>query len=141
MKSLGGAKTSHMHRHAKSTIEKTPENNIIHSGTNDISNKDADPEKNSGRYYKPIKRKKEGGSNVIISGLVPRKRYLNIKLRNVDNRLRDYCRNRMLTFLKHDNINAKTHCNKISDLHLNSKGVSLFNENFVNLLNTLDSEN
>ena len=46
----------------------------------------------------------------------------------------------MQTFLKHGNINAKIHCN-ISDLHLNSKGVSLFNENFVNLLNPLDSEN
>ena len=33
-----------------------------------------------------------------------------------------------------------THCN-IHGLHLNSKRVSLFNENFVNLLNTLDSEN
>ena len=29
----------------------------------------------------------------------------------------------------------------ISGLHLNNKGVSLFNENFVNLLNILDSEN
>ena len=86
-------------------------------------------------------KERKGGRNVIISGLVPRKGYLNTKLRNVNNRLRDCCRNRMLTFLKHDNINAKTHCNKISDLHLNNKGASLFNENFVNLLNTLDSEN
>ena len=38
------AKTSHMHWHAKSTIEKKPENVIIHCGTNDIS-KDTDPEK------------------------------------------------------------------------------------------------
>ena len=45
----------------------------------------------------------------------------------------------MLTFLTHDNINAKTHCN-ISGLHLHSKGVPLFNENFVSLLNTLDSK-
>ena len=80
------------------------------------------------------------GRNVIISGLVPRNGYLNAKVRNVNNRLRDYCRNRMLTFLKHDNINHKTHCN-ISGLHLKSKGMSLFNENFVSLLNTPDSEN
>ena len=33
-----------MHWHAKSTIEKKPENVIIHCGTNDIS-KDTDPEK------------------------------------------------------------------------------------------------
>ena len=46
----------------------------------------------------------------------------------------------MLTFLKHDNINAKTHCNT-SGLHLHSKRVKLFNEKFVSLLNTLDSEN
>ena len=45
--------------------------------------------------------------------------------------LRNYCRNHMLTFPKHGNIHAKTHCN-ISGLDLNSKGVSLFNENLVN---------
>ena len=75
----------------------------------------------------------------MISGLVPRKRYLNVKVRNLINRLRDYCRNSMLTFLKHDNIYAKTYCN-ISGLHLNSQKVSLFNEIFVNVLNTLDLE-
>ena len=40
----------------------------------------------------------ENGSNFIISGLVPRKWYFNVKVRNVNNRLHDYCRNRMLTF-------------------------------------------
>ena len=54
MKSFKGAKTSHIHWYAKPTIEKTPENITIHCGTNDI-NKDTDPEKNSGRYYKAIK--------------------------------------------------------------------------------------
>ena len=49
----------------------------------------------------------ESGSNVIISGLVPRKEYLNAKVRNVNNMLLDYCGNHMLTFLKHDNMNAK----------------------------------
>ena len=46
----------------------------------------------------------------------------------------------MLNFFKHSNINAKTQCG-ISGQHLNSKRVSPFNENFVSLLNTLDSEN
>ena len=45
----------------------------------------------------------------------------------------------MLNFPKYGNINAQTHCN-ISGLHLNKKGVSAFNENSVNLLNTLDLE-
>ena len=44
MKSFRGAKTSHMHWHLKPTLEKNPENIIIHCGTNDIS-VDAYPEK------------------------------------------------------------------------------------------------
>ena len=140
MKSFRGAKTSHMHWNAKPTIEKTPENIMIHCSTNDIS-KDADPEKIEANIINLSKSlSEESVSNVIISGLVPREVYLNTKARNVNNWLRDYCRNRMLTFLNHDNINAKTHC-KISFLHLNSKRVSLFNENFVSLLNPLDLEN
>ena len=135
VKSFRGAKTSHMHWYAKPTIEKKPENIIIHCGTNDIS-KDTDPEKIATDIINLSKSvSQESGSNVIISGLVPRKGYLNAKVRNINNRLRDYCGNRMLTLLKHDNINAKTHCN-ICGLNLSSKGVPLLNENFVSLLNT-----
>ena len=140
VKSFRGLKTSHMHWHPKPTIEKNPENIIIHCDTNDIS-KDADPEKIPADIKNLSKSFcEESGSNVIISGLVPRKGCLNAKVRNVNNRLRDYCRNCILTFFKHDNINSKTHCN-ISGLHLNSNGVSLCNEKFVSLLNTLDLEN
>ena len=139
VKSFRGTKTSHMHRHAKPTIKK-PENIIIHCGTNDIS-KDKDPEKIAADIINLSKSvSEECGSNVFISGLVPRKGYLNAKVRNVNNRPRDYCRYRILSFLKQDNTNAKTHCN-LPGLPLNSKRASLFNENFVSLLNTLDSEN
>ena len=129
-----------MHWHAKSNIEKNPENIIIHCGTNDIS-KDAGPEKIAADIINPSKSvSEESESNVIISGLLPYKGNLNAKVRNVNNRLRNYCRNYMLNFLKNGNINAKAHCN-ISGLQLNRKRVSLFNENFVNLVNTIDSEN
>ena len=77
------------------------------SKSKDIS-KDADPEKIAADIINLSKSvSEESGSNVIISGLVPRKEYLNAKVRNVNNMLRDYCRNRMLTFLKHGKINAK----------------------------------
>ena len=135
VKSFRRAKTSHMHWYAKPTIEKKPENIIIHCGTNDIS-KDTDPEKIPTDIINLSKSiSQESGSNVIISGLVPRKGYLNAKVRNTNNRLRDYCGNHMLTPLKHDNINAETHCN-ICGLHLSSNGVPLLNGNFVSLLNT-----
>ena len=140
VKPFRGAKTSHMHWHAKPTIEKNPEDIIIHCDTNDIS-KDADPEKIAADIKNISKSfSEESESNIIISGLVPRKGYLKAKVRNVNNTLCDYCRNCILTFLRHDNINAKSHCN-ITGLHLNTNGVSLFNESFVSLFNTLDSEN
>ena len=140
VESFRRAKKNHMHWHAKPTIEKKPENIIILCGTNDIS-KDMDPEKIEIDFPNLSKSvSEESGSNVIISGLVPCKGYLNTKVRNMNNRLCDYCGNRISTSFKHDDINAKTHCN-ISDLHLNSKRVSLFNENSLSLLNTLDSEN
>ena len=87
--------------HAKSTIKKKPENIIIHHGTNDIS-KVEDPEKIAADIINLSKSVSESnGSNVIISVLVPRKGYLIAKVRNVNNRICDYCRNRMLTFLKY----------------------------------------
>ena len=43
-KSFRGAAMSHMHWYPKPTIEKNPENIIIHCRTNDIS-KDTDPVK------------------------------------------------------------------------------------------------
>ena len=68
-------------------------------------------------------------AEVFILGLVPRGGYVNAMVRNVNNRLPDYCSNRYVN-----------HCN-MSGLHLTSKRVSLFDENYLmkNLLNTLDS--
>ena len=87
VKSFRGAETSQMHLHAKPTIEKNPENIIIHCSTNDTS-KGADPEKIAADVINLSKSiSEETGSNVIISGLFPRKEHLNEKVRNVNNML------------------------------------------------------
>ena len=58
--------------------KKNPENIIIHCGTNDIS-KDADQKKIVADIMNLSKSVSEkSGSNVIISGLVPRKEYVNV---------------------------------------------------------------
>ena len=57
--------------------KKTPENIIIYCGTNNIS-KDADKEKIATDIINLSKLvSEESGSNVIISGVVPRKEYVN----------------------------------------------------------------
>lgn len=113
-----------------------PENILINWGNND-TRKDVDPEKIAANIKNLSKSVSEGiGINVVISNLVPCAGYMKEKVRSVNNMLRDYCKTRILTFLKHENINAKSHCN-ISGLHLNRKYVPLFNENFQSLSNTL----
>ena len=129
---------SRMLWHAKPTIEKKSEIVITHCGNNDIS-KDADLEKILADIINLSKSVSEE-SDAIISALVQRKGCLNAEIKIVKNRLPDYCGNHMLISVKHDNIHAKTHCND-SGLHFSSKGVSLFNQNFVSLFNTLNSEN
>ena len=58
--------------------KKIPENIIIHCGTNDIS-KDVDQEKIAADIKNLSKQvNEEIGRNVIISGLVPRKEYINV---------------------------------------------------------------
>ena len=42
--------------------------------------------------------REESESNETVSGLVPHKGYLKAKVRNVNNRPHDYCRNRVSRF-------------------------------------------
>ena len=72
-----------------------------------------------------------------MSEIVPRKEYLNEKVGSINDLLKIYCKN--MIFLSHDNINAKEHC-KSRGLHLNSRGESIFFDNYTKLLDNLDSE-
>ena len=65
-----------MQWHTKPIIDKKPENISIHCGTNDIA---ADIINLSESVSE------ESTSNVITSGLVPRKGYLNAKVRDINN--------------------------------------------------------
>ena len=73
VKSFREVKTSYMYWHAKPT-----KHYYSLCGTYDIS-KDADQEKIAADIMNPSKSvSEESGSNVIISGLVPRKDYVNV---------------------------------------------------------------
>ena len=78
-------------------------------------------------------------SNVTVSGTVPRYGKLNEKVRSVNYLLRIYWRNMDIRFVSHENINSSKHLN-CSGLQLNYLGTPILTVNFLNVLNSLDSE-
>ena len=139
VKSFRGATTSQMKWHGKPTTEQNPKNIILHYGTNDI-NDDLDPQNIAEEIVQLAKSiSKDCNSNVTISGIVPRYGKLNEKVRSVNRLLRIYCRNMDMRFVGHENINPSKHLNR-SGLHLNHLGTPILTVNFLNVLNSLDSE-
>ena len=82
---------------------------------------------------------KDCNSNVTVSGIVPRYGKLNEKVTSANRLLRIYCRNMDVRFVGHENINPSKHPYR-SGLHLNHLGTPVVTVNFVNVLNSLDSE-
>ena len=138
VKSFRGAITSQMKWHVKPTAEQNPKNIILHCGTNDISD-DSDPQNIAEEIVELAKSiLKDCNSNVTVSGIVPRYGKLNEKVRSVNRLLRIYCRNMVMRFVGHQNINPSKHQNR-SGLHLNHLGTTILTVNFLNVSNSLDS--
>ena len=60
-------------------------------------------------------------------------------MRSVNRFLRIYCRNIDMRLVGHENINPSKHLNR-SGLNLNHLGTPILTANFLNVLNSLDSE-
>ena len=60
-------------------------------------------------------------------------------MRSVNRLLRIYCRNLDIRFVGRENINPSKHLNR-SALHLNHLGTPVLTVNFLDVLNSLDSE-
>ena len=82
---------------------------------------------------------KDCNSDVIVSGIVGRYSKLNEKGRSVNRLLQIYCRNLDIRFVGRENINPSKHLNR-SALHLNHLGTPVLTVNFLDVLNSLDSE-
>ena len=139
VKTFRGARTRHMKWYAKPTIEEKPENVILHCGTNDL-NKEAEPHEIANEILNlATSIAREAGSNIMISGIVPRKNYLNRKVTDVNKILQYECNARNIGFLTHNNIRPKYHCNR-SGLHLNEDSKVILSENFTSLIYSVNSE-
>ena len=81
----------------------------------------------------------ESNSNLIISGIIPRRNDFDNKITKINNILKGKCNERNVGFLSHNNIKSKYHRNG-SGLHLNYDGTSILTENFIHIMDKLDSE-
>ena len=108
------------------TIERAPNNVILHYGTNDLKTS-TDPEQIVENTINLEKSKKTDKNNVIISELTPRNDQLNKKAKELNAVLSRECNKRNICVIKHDNVNARRHCS-MSGLHLNWKGTNILIE-------------
>ena len=108
------------------TIECAPNNVILHCGTNDLKTS-TDPEQIVENTINLEKSKKTDKNNVIISELTPRNDQLNKKAKELNAVLSRECNKRNICIIKHDNVNARRHCN-MSGLQLNWKGTNILIE-------------
>ena len=139
VKSFRGAKDYQMKWYIKPTIEQNPQNIILHCGTNDIDEKSKAADIANGILHLGNTIINESDSNLIISGIIPRKSDSDGKIKKINKLLEKKCNERNIGFVSHDNIVPKYHYT-YSGLHLNDAGDSILAENFIYLLDSLNSE-
>ena len=127
VKSFSGATTKVMKDYLKPNLELSPDQVILHVGTNDLKSKE--PQQVAGSVV-DLARQIENSSDatVIISELVSRRDRFNEAVKTVNKQLKFYCRQNGWKFIQHQNISEKE-LNK-GGLHLNFKGNQQFFKNF-----------
>ena len=133
VKSFPGATTNDMKQYLMPTVDKKPQQIILHVGTNDL--RDHSPTVVAENIMDLAAKKIEMESNaeVILSELVSRSDNVsNDAVKAVNKRLIKYCNQNDWRMIKHQNIDEN--CLNKSGLHLNEKGNNIFFRNFVNAL-------
>ena len=134
VKSFPGATTNDMKHYLMPTVDKKPQQIILHVGTNDL--REHSPTVVAENIVDLAKKiEMESNAEVILSELVSRSDNVsNDAVKAVNKRLIRYCNQNDWRMIKHQNIDRN--CLNKSGLHLNEKGNNIFFRNFVNALAT-----
>ena len=134
VKSFSGAKIDDMNDFLQPIIRRSPDEIILHIGTNNIKGNDSPEVLAAGisRLASMIT-KKSPNTKVTISGLIVRKGLnLKSKIKSVNKLLKSTCMANNWPFL--DNSNLDESCLNLKGLHLNRKGTSYLSSNFSNYI-------
>ena len=124
-----GAKVRCMEDHIKPVIRDKPDHIIFHIGTNDVpSSKDAQEISNS--IIELALSAKSESCDVSISNIVVRKDRHQNKCQEVNDHLKEMCREKNINLIDHSKTIRTQHLNK-SRLHLTKKGTSILSSTFI----------
>ena len=138
MRQFSGSKVDFMKDCMKPCIrENNPDHLIFHVGTNDVrSNKNAKSIAES--IVSLAKEVNASKLDVSISSIIPRNGNWSNKVMEVNSYIKDLRESNDVSFFSNTTINSKKHLNN-SRLHLNPKGSSKLQDNFVRYLKGLTS--
>ena len=124
-----GAKVRCMEDHIKLVLKDKPDHIIFHIGTNDIPpNKNSEEIANS--IIELVLSAKSEPCDVSISNIVVRKDRHQNKCQEVNDHLKEKCREKNINLIDHSKSIKPQHLNK-SRLHLTKKGTSILSSTFI----------
>lgn len=124
-----GAKVRCMEDHIKPVLRDKPDHIIFHIGTNDIpSNKNSEDIANS--IIELVLSAKSESCDASISNIVVRKDRHQNKCQEVNDHLKEKCREKNINLIDHSKSIKPQHLNK-SRLHLTKKGTSILSSTFI----------
>lgn len=131
VKSFSGATTKAMKDYLKPNLELSPDQVVLHVGTNDLKQKEP---RHVADSIVDLARQIENSSEatVAVSELISRRDELNEAVKTTNKHLKSYCRQNGWNFIQHHNITEKE-LNR-GGLHLNFKGNLKFFKNFQTYL-------
>ena len=136
-KHFSGANTTDMKFYLLPTKSRSPENIVLHCGTNGLKSENSANEISNDITEVALLCKSDN-NNVLVSDIIPCSDKLNAKAIDVNRHLKNECHKRNICFISNSNINPKYDCNK-SGLHLNWKGTNKLVENFLFALSKFDN--
>lgn len=132
VKSFSGATTSDMKHYLKPTLEKNPQQILLHVGTNDL--RDQNPNVVVDNVVELARKiESETSARIILSELVTRSDNVSSdSVKTVNKKLKKFCNQNNWKLIQHQNITIND-LNQ-SGLHLNNRGNNILFNNFVNCL-------
>ncbi|CAB3997496.1 Hypothetical predicted protein [Paramuricea clavata] len=131
-KSFSGAKCKDMKHYIMPTLEKKPDEIILHVGTNDLKTSSAKTVVKDIMALKDFVVKTSPRTKVTISELIVRTddETLNNKIKQINTLLKQNCAADNTPLIEHSDVNND--CLNQSGVHLNNKGTALFALSIIN---------